>query len=84
MTLLNTSPDEVDLTGWAIADRDKARCPIPAMRLTAGATVCVPLTAPVQLGNGGGAITLLDPAGLKVHGVSYTADQVREGWTVVF
>ena len=39
----------------------------------------------VQLGNKGGAITLLDPAGLKVHGVSYTADQARrEGWTILF
>jgi len=37
------------------------------------------------LGNNGGAITLLDPNGLKVHGVSYTADQARpEGWTITF
>jgi hypothetical protein len=39
----------------------------------------------MQLGNDGGAITLLDPAGVKVHGVSYTSDQARrEGWTAVF
>ena len=39
----------------------------------------------VALGNNGGAITLLDPRGLKVHGVSYTAEQSRnEGWTIVF
>jgi hypothetical protein len=38
-----------------------------------------------QLGNHGGAITLLDPEGLKVHGVSYTAEQAgREGWTITF
>ena len=37
------------------------------------------------LGNNGGAITLLDPNGLKVHGVSYTASQAEaSGWTVVF
>jgi hypothetical protein len=39
----------------------------------------------VALGNSGGVITLLDPQGLKVHGVSYTADDAsNEGWTVVF
>jgi len=39
----------------------------------------------VQLGNQGGAITLIDGAGLKVSGVFYTAAQARqEGWTIVF
>jgi hypothetical protein len=39
----------------------------------------------VQLGNKGGIITLINQEGLKVHGVSYTKEQVqREGWTVVF
>ena len=39
----------------------------------------------VQLGNKGGSITLLDKGGLKVFGVSYTAEQARrEGWTVTF
>jgi hypothetical protein len=33
----------------------------------------------------GGTITLLDGTGLKVSGVSYTADQAsREGWTIAF
>jgi hypothetical protein len=37
------------------------------------------------LGNNGGIVTLLDPQGLKVHGVSYTRDQAaREGWTITF
>jgi uncharacterized protein YukJ len=35
--------------------------------------------------NQGGEITLLDPQGLKVHGVAYTKAQAeRSGWTVVF
>jgi hypothetical protein len=39
----------------------------------------------VQLGNKGGAITLLDANAVKVDGVSYTAAQAqRDGWTVVF
>ncbi|OXM69798.1 DUF2278 family protein [Amycolatopsis vastitatis] len=85
VTLLNASPSEADLTGWRLADRAKNTCAVPATRLAAGATVVVPLTDGVQLGNNGGAITLLDPQGLKVHGVSYTAEQSHdEGWTLVF
>jgi hypothetical protein len=39
----------------------------------------------VPLSNDGGLITLLDAAGLKVHGVSYTKAQVaRQGWTLAF
>jgi hypothetical protein len=39
----------------------------------------------VPLSNDGGLITLLDAAGLKVHGVSYTkAQAARQGWTVAF
>jgi uncharacterized protein YukJ len=85
VTLLNASPAAVDLTGWLLADRAKKTCPLPAGQLAAGATVVVPLTDGVQLGNKGGAITLLDARGLKVHGVSYTAEQSEdEGWTIVF
>jgi hypothetical protein len=83
--LLNASPDAIDLAGWRIADRMKETCAVPSIRLDAGAVLSVPLRDPVQLGNKGGSITLLDKAGLKVAGVAYTADQARrEGWTVTF
>ncbi len=85
VTLLNASPDVVDLAGWHLADRMKRTCPAADVRLAPGATVTVPLPAEVQLGNSGGAITLLDAGGLKVDGVAYTADAARkEGWTIVF
>ena len=85
VTLLNASAQPVDLAGWRITDRLKHSCPLPAGQLAAGAVLTVPLCDEVQLGNDGGALTLLDPAGLKVHGVSYTAQQAsREGWTTVF
>lgn len=83
-TILNASPEPIDLTGWQFADRQKNRCSLPAQTLDAGATCSCPLAEPVQLGNRGGALTLLDQAGLKVDGVAYTRDDVREGWTVVF
>ena len=83
--LLNASPQQIDLSGWRIADRIKRACAVPGGPLAAGATRSVPLTDGVTLGNKGGAITLLDPNGLKVDGVAYTEEQAaREGWTVVF
>jgi uncharacterized protein YukJ len=83
--LMNASPSAVDLTGWRIADRLKRTCPVPAQSLGAGEVLEVAVTEPAQLSNQGGLITLLDAAGLKVAGVSYTADDARqEGWTLTF
>jgi hypothetical protein len=43
------------------------------------------LAPPVQLGNRGGLITLLDPGGLNVDGVAYIKGQASaEGWSLVF
>ena len=85
VTLLNTSPQAVDLAGWSILDRDKRRLVLEAGGLAAGDTIRVPLQAPVALGNRGGLISLLDPDGLKVDGVAYTKAQAdREGWSLVF
>lgn len=39
----------------------------------------------MQLGNRGGLLTLLNPTGLKVDGIAYTADQAStEGRRLVF
>ena len=85
VVLINASPEPVDLAGWQLSDRSKARTPVPAQVLPPGATISVPLhPGNAVLGNKGGQITLLDAAGLKVHGVSYTAKDAREGWMVVF
>ncbi|MGW2703151.1 DUF2278 family protein [Streptomyces sp. NPDC001340] len=87
VTLLNASPDPVDLTGWRLVARLGGQgTHVPATApLTPGAWLNVPLTDGTQLGNHGGEITLLDAEGLKVHGVSYTAEQATlEGWSVVF
>ena len=60
-------------------------CPVPAGALAPGAVLPVTMKIGVALGNNGGAITLLERSGLKVAGVSYTAEQARrEGWTVTF
>jgi len=82
--LLNTSPDPIDLTGWAITDKMKNKHNLSGS-IAAGGTLTVPVLPPVQLGNKGGMITLLDKDGLKVDGVAYTLEQAkREGWVIAF
>jgi uncharacterized protein YukJ len=84
VTLLNARNVRVDLAGWSIADRTKARMPLQGV-LDAGEARRVPIRPPIALGNSGGLITLLDPSGLQVDGVAYTKEDARrEGWTVVF
>ena len=84
VTLLNASPESIDLTGWKIADRLKNTSVLSGV-IAPGATLVVNLPQEVQLGNKGGIITILNDKGLKVDGVSYTAqDAKKEGWTIVF
>jgi len=84
VSILNASPNAIDLTGWQIADKLKHKHNLSGM-IKAGATLVVALPPTVQLGNKGGIITLLNKKGLKVDGVSYTEEQAKkEGWTVVF
>ena len=70
ITLLNSTPDSIDLTGWSVADRLKRRFALPAAE--SGGRRRPP-------GGGAGAglarqqgrlITLLDAQGLKVDGVA--------------
>ncbi|CCK26525.1 hypothetical protein BN159_2146 [Streptomyces davaonensis JCM 4913] len=85
VTLINASPDPVDLTGWTVGSRQGKRVPVPSGPLAAGASLLVALGEDAGLGNRGGEINLFDPEGLKAHGVSYTAEQAgREGWSLVF
>ncbi len=85
VTLINLSPSTLDLSGWFIADKNKNRSLISNLLLNPGGTGVVRLDGQgAQLGNKGGIITLLDPTGIKWHGVSYTQEQARSGWTVLF
>jgi uncharacterized protein YukJ len=85
VTLLNASPQPVDVTGWHVVDRALHVGPLPSVVLKPGVTLLVHLPSTVQLGNKGGEIALVDANGLKIHGVAYTADQsARSGWTVTF
>lgn len=83
--LINASADDVDLTGWTILNKLKDRAPVPGVVLNPGQTLVVRLEGKAPLSNQGGAITILNAADLKVHGVAYTRLAARrEGWTVTF
>jgi uncharacterized protein YukJ len=84
VTLLNTTPQSVDLTGWSLVDKQRNKMPLSGA-IPKGATHQVAVRPPVQLSNSGGIITLLNDRGIKVHGVSYTAGQAhQEGVTITF
>ncbi len=84
VTLLNATPEPIDLAGWGLIDRAEHRQALEGT-IAAGATLAVPIRPPLALGNKGGAITLVDAGGLKVDGVAYTAEDASvEGWTIVF
>lgn len=85
VTLINASAQDLNLDGWSLADRLKQRMPLDPITLSAGDATRVQLRPPIQLGNQGGLLTLLNPAGLKVDGVAYTKEQAKaEGRTLVF
>jgi uncharacterized protein YukJ len=84
VTLLACAASPLDLTGWTLVDRLGNRQPLSG-RISPGAALGVPVAPPFQLGNTGGAISLLDAKGRKVDGVSYDQSQLPpEGWTLTF
>ena len=84
VTLLNASPREISLQGWSLLDGQKNKQKLTG-KLNSGEARAVRVEKPVALSNKGGLITILDEAGLKVDGVSYTKAQASNpGWTIVF
>jgi uncharacterized protein YukJ len=83
--LLNTTSAAINLTGWVLSDRQKRKLNLKG-QLEGGQPLVVNLSGrDVQLDNNGGTLTLLNPQGIKVDGVSYTkAEAINAGQTIVF
>ena len=74
VTLLNVTSAPIDLAGWKLLDRDKNPMALQGT-IPAGDTLRITLVRPAMLPNKGGLITLLNPDGLRVDGVTYTKAQ---------
>lgn len=84
VTLLNTSPQKINLTGWSLLDKAESKMSLSG-DLAAGEAKSFQVKSPMVLSNKGGLITLLNADGLKVDGVAYTKQQASNpGWTVTF
>lgn len=84
VTLLNTSDLAIDLSGWALKDRNKSEKLLTG-NIPAGGTRVFEVRPELALSNKGGIITLVNEKGIKVHGVSYTREQARQpGRTIPF
>ena len=85
VTLLNPTPNELNISGWGILDKHKKRETLSGV-IESGDTKRIVLTGKgAQLSNKGGIITLIDRNGIKIDGVSYTRkDAGKQGWTIVF
>ncbi len=84
VTLLNVTDSPIDLTGWKLLDRHKHSMSLQG-GISAGETLRITLVPPAVLPNKGGLITLLNPDGLRVDGVTYTKAQAsRQGFSLKF
>ncbi|MDJ0647545.1 MAG: lamin tail domain-containing protein [Xenococcaceae cyanobacterium MO_188.B19] len=85
VTLLNLSPQSIDLTGWFLKDKFGNTLELGGQSVGAGATLVVKLPPnQVILSNKGGKVGLYQQQQL-VHEVSYTKAEVgAQGWTTVF
>lgn len=86
VTIHNAGPAPVDLAGWAIADINKRRETLDGPTLAPDHSHTIVLSGQAaQLGNNGGLISVIDPRGIKVDGVSYTRSQAKtRGGRLVF
>jgi endonuclease YncB( thermonuclease family) len=83
VTLLNSTPASVDLTGWGLVDAAGGRQNLSGA-IASGGVVQVTAEGALQLGNQGDTIVLVDGSGGSIDQVTYKADRVRSGRTICF
>ncbi len=84
VTLLNPCAEDVNLSEWRLQDSHGNQQRLAGL-IRGGGTASFEMESHMRLGTTGGTITLLSPAGIKAHGISYTRHQAhRQGRTLVF
>ncbi len=86
VTLIDTLALPVNLAGWTIEDRDGNSDSLNGVQLRGGEAKLIVLTGQgARLGNNGGAISLRDRDGARIHSVTYSKeDAVEPGRTILF
>jgi hypothetical protein len=83
ITLLNTTPSPIDLTGWGLVDAAGGRMDLGGT-VAGGAVLQLAVGQAVQLGNRGDAVVLIDATGASINQVAYKVEQIRPGRTICF
>ncbi len=86
ITLLNISPNDIDLNNWLLEDKNSKQGSLN-MIIKSGETLKIRLSGlgSPQLSNKGGLIKLINNKGAVVDKVVYTKAQAQKiGWTIVF
>jgi uncharacterized protein YukJ len=83
LILTNMTTASLDLTGWSVLSQAEQAIPTPAMPLASSQPLTMPIAAGV-LDDGGGILTLINAAGLRVDGVAYMGGDALNGWSTTF
>jgi len=83
LVLTNMSFAPLDVTGWSVLAQAARSIAVPAATLAPGQTLSLVL-APDAVDDGGGILTLINAANLRVDGVAYLGGDPTEGWSTSF
>ena len=83
LIVTNMTAASLDLTGWSVLSQAEQSIPAPAVALAASQPLTIPLPAGT-LDDGGGILTLINAAGLRVDGVAYGGGDASSGWSTSF
>lgn len=85
ISILNTTKDAIDLSGWVLSDSSKNNIKLDGT-IGAGSFMTIPVSnTNFALSSFGGIISVLDSSGMKINGVKYTADEYSDrGRTLKF
>jgi uncharacterized protein YukJ len=83
LIVANMTNSPFDLAGWSVLADAQKTIALPAGAIVPGQPLSVPL-APGALNDGGGILTLLNAANLRVDGVAYLGGDAVSGWSASF
>ena len=83
LIVANMTNAPIDLSGWMVLAQAETTIPLPAGPLDPGQPLSLALETGV-LDDGGGILTLLNAANLRVDGVAYLGGDAAAGWSTSF